>query len=206
MRISEVDLLIVPGWMNSCRDHWQSRWELKLSSARRVEMPDFNRPVLSDWVDALISSVRNSKRPVVFVAHSCGVTAITHAAPLLPTNAVIGAMLVAPPDRLDGPAVEAFARENGNGVLPPRGFDPAPMERLPFPSLLVASRTDPFCSFERAQEFAAAWTSILVDGGDAGHFNAGSGHGPWPEGVLRLANFMHSLTAVPSIQKLEPQR
>ena len=206
MRISDVDLLIVPGWMNSSPDHWQSRWEAKLSTARRVAMPDFDRPVLNDWVGALISAVRIATRPVVFVAHSCGATAIAHAAPHLPADKVIGAMLVTPPDRLSGPAINAFILEHGNGVRAPQGFDPAPLQSLPFPSLLVASRNDPFCSFDRAEELAAAWKSTFIDAGEAGHINAASGYGPWPDGALRLANFMQGLTAVPSDRKVEEKR
>ena len=194
MRIGEVDLLIVPGWMNSGPDHWQSRWEEKLSTARRLAMPDFDRPELSEWVDALTAAVRGAQRPVVFVAHSCGATAVAHAAPRLPAGVVRGAMLVAPPDRLSGPAIDALARESGGVARPPQGFDPSPMAALPFPSLLVASRTDPICPFERAQELARAWKSQLVDAGDAGHINAASGYGPWPEGVLRLADFMRRLS------------
>lgn len=194
MRISEADLLIVPGWMNSSPDHWQSRWEKKLSTARRVEMPDFDKPELAGWIDALNAAVRNARRPVVFVAHSCGATAIAHAAPRLPAGVVRGAMFVAPPDRLCGPAIDALAREGGGVARPPQGFDPSPMAALPFPSILVASRTDPICSFQRAEEIATAWKSELIDAGDAGHINAASGYGPWPEGVLRLADFMRRLS------------
>jgi predicted alpha/beta hydrolase family esterase len=48
--------------------------------------------------------------------------------------------------------------------------------------LLVASRTDPHCTYERAEDYAYAWGSALVDAGEAGHINVASGHGPWPEG------------------------
>jgi len=194
MRISDIDLLIVPGWMNSSPDHWQSRWQEKLSTARRIEMPDFDRPELDGWVDALVKAVCGADRPVVLIAHSCGATAIAHAAPILPTGVVKGAMFVAPPDRLSGPAIDALALESGGAARPPKGFDPTPMAALPFPSLLVASRTDPICSYERAEEIAKAWKSELVDAGDAGHINAASGYGPWPEGVLRLAGFLRRLS------------
>lgn len=37
MKISEADILIIPGLHGSDSDHWQSRWEAKFSTGRRVE-------------------------------------------------------------------------------------------------------------------------------------------------------------------------
>ena len=60
------------------------------------------------------------------------------------------------------------------------------LQPLPFKSTLVASQDDPYCSFERAQGFAAAWGADLVDAGAAGHINADSGLGDWPQGQALL--------------------
>jgi hypothetical protein len=80
---------------------------------------------------------------------------------------------------------------------PLAGVDPAfaPISRdpLPFPSILVASRTDPHCAFDRAEDFAYAWGAALADAGNAGHLNTASGHGPWPEGLMRFAGFLAKL-------------
>ena len=43
MRTSECDILIVPGHENSGPDHWQTRWERQLSTARRVEQDELGR-------------------------------------------------------------------------------------------------------------------------------------------------------------------
>ncbi|MCL6646441.1 MAG: alpha/beta hydrolase, partial [Dehalococcoidia bacterium] len=61
----------------------------------------------------------------------------------------------------------------------------APIERraLPFPSVLVASRDDPYCRFERAQALAQAWGSRFIDAGARGHLNAESGLGDWPQAL-----------------------
>jgi predicted alpha/beta hydrolase family esterase len=37
MKASEAEILMVPGYTNSGPEHWQSRWQNKLGSARRVE-------------------------------------------------------------------------------------------------------------------------------------------------------------------------
>lgn len=196
MRTTDVDILIVPGWTNSGPDHWQTRWEQRLKTVTRVRMPDFNRPVRAEWVQAIHAAVAEATRPVVLVAHSCGVAAVAHAAPGLDPARVIGGFLVAPVDLETREALEAFAgSEPAGSVALPEGFDPLPIEPLPFPSLVIASRNDPFCSFDAAGQMALAWGSELVDAGEVGHLNVESGHGPWPEGALKFGGFLRQLSA-----------
>ena len=183
MKTSEIDILIVPGWSNAGPDHWQSRWERQLKTARRVQQADWETPLLDDWVGRIIEDVALSTRPAVIVAHSLGVHAVVHAAHKLPAGMVAGAFLVAAPD------LEA-------ADLPPEtieSFAPADLGKLPFPSVLVASSDDPFCRLDRAREFAAAWGSILVEAGESGHVNTASGQGPWPEGLMRFGWFLKHL-------------
>jgi predicted alpha/beta hydrolase family esterase len=183
MKTSDCDILIVPGYENSGADHWQSRWERQLSTARRIEQDNWDAPVKDAWVERIARDVKRAGRPVVLVGHSLGVVAIAHAAPLLPRDRVQGAFLVGLPD-VERP-----------GFVPAidRAFAPIPHDPLPFPSVLVASRTDPHCDFAKAEDFAYAWGSAIVDAGDAGHLNTESGHGPWPEGLMRFAGFLKRL-------------
>jgi predicted alpha/beta hydrolase family esterase len=74
-----------------------------------------------------------------------------------------------------------------------RAFAPIPREPFHFPSILIASRTDPHCDYAKAEDIAYAWGSAIVDAGDAGHLNTESGHGPWPEGLMRFAGFLKRL-------------
>ena len=121
---------------------------------------------------------------MVLIGHGLGVVAIAAAAPDLPKGKVLGAFLVGMPD-IDRPDfVPAIDR----------AFAPIPREPLPFPSVLVASRTDPHCDYEKAEDISYAWGSAIVDAGDAGHLNSESGHGPWPEGLMRFAGFLKHLT------------
>ena len=96
---------------------------------------------------------------------------------------VRGAFLVSPPD-FDGPNIPPEAKS----------FKP-PTDPLPFPSMVVASTTDPLVTIERARGFAADWGSDFQLAGDAGHINVASGHGPWPEGLLMFAELMKRLRA-----------
>lgn len=184
MRTSDVDILIVPGWTNAGPDHWQSRWQRHFKTARRVEQDDWETPRLGDWVDRIVAAVRDdASRPAVIVAHSCGVSAVVHAAPRIAGSRLAGAFLVAAPD-LEGR--DAWPARGG-------GFTPVPMQPLPFPAKLIGSSTDPWCTVERTQEMGRAWgadTSIIAN---AGHLNTESGHGAWPEGLLTFGLFLKKL-------------
>ena len=59
--------------------------------------------------------------------------------------------------------------------------------------MVVASTSDPLVSVDRARGFAADWGADFQLAGDAGHINAASGHGPWPEGLLMFAELMKRL-------------
>jgi uncharacterized protein len=194
MKTADVEILIIPGRNVSTEttagpDHWQSRWIKGLKTARRVEQADWDTPQLSDWVSNIIAAVDAATRPVLLVAHSCGVAAVVHAAPHLKPGVVVGAFLVAAPD-LDTHNICPAALDKAGD-----GFAPVPTHRLPFSALLIASNTDPYCTLDRATTFAADWGATLVDAGDAGHLNAASGHGPWPDGALRLGTFLRQISA-----------
>ncbi len=182
-RIADVDILMVPGWTNSGEEHWQTRWEGRINSATRVQQRDWNNPVRDEWVATIIKSVENASKPVVLVAHSLGVVACVHAASLLRPGTVIGAFLVAP--------VGETAIEREDAI--DRHFMPIPRLKLPFPSVVVAGHDDAFCPFLDAEEYAYAWGAELVDAGQSGHLNVDSGHGPWPEGLMRFAGFLAKL-------------
>ena len=192
MRISDVDILIVPGWSGSDPDHWQSRWERNLKTARRVHQEDWYFPQRDRWTARIAAAVEEAERPVVLVAHSLGVITVAHAAPNLDANKVAGAYLVAPAD-VDN--AKSWPVTNGHSFEEQAGkFKPLPMEPLPFPAALVASHSDPYCSFERAKEMAAQWGAKLIEAGDVGHVNIASGHGPWPDGLLQLGVFLKGLS------------
>jgi hypothetical protein len=67
------------------------------------------------------------------------------------------------------------------------------LERLPFSSLVVASRNDDRVSFDRAEIFATAWGSTLVDAGNLGHIGSAAKLGLWPFGLIYFGQFVASL-------------
>jgi len=187
VKAADVDLLFVPGWGGSDAEHWQSRWEQRLSTGRRIEQADWFFPSLPEAVARIVAAVEAAERPVVLIAHSVGAALVAHTAQALlargTAGKVAGAFLVAPTKEENAIA---------HAGLDP-AFAPYPLDPLPFPSLLVASRDDALCDFETAGDYALAWGSALVDAGAQGHINVASGHGPWPEGLMRLAGFLAKL-------------
>jgi len=65
--------------------------------------------------------------------------------------------------------------------------------QLPFASLAVVSRDDPFCTLERAQQVARDWGSEIVEIGARGHINGDSGLGDWPAGLALLERIQASV-------------
>ena len=89
---------------------------------------------------------------------------------------VLGALLATPPD-FERPMPEGYPTI---ADLAAGGWLPVPRERLPFPSIVAASRNDPLGSFDRVAGLARDWGSRLVDLGPVGHLNPASGFGEWP--------------------------
>jgi len=191
MKVKDVDIIMVPGFTGSGPLHWQTRWQEKLSSARRVEQRDWDDPEREPWAWALADLVNSCDKPVILIAHSLGVPTVINALPLMNAQPV-GAFLVAPPDL-------------GNAeMLTPQmlGFGPYPRERLPFPSIMVGSRNDPYCDVQTAEDLATTWGALYLDAGEAGHINTEAGYGPWPEGSMAFAQFLSKLgsSAPPAVE------
>ncbi|CAL1241784.1 conserved protein of unknown function [Candidatus Methylocalor cossyra] len=159
-------VLMVPGLGDSGPHHWQTWWQSQDPGTVRVLQEDWLTADLERWSTRVWEAVVPLGRPVWLVAHSFGCLATVRAGFERPDR-IAGALLVAP------------AQPERFGVT-------LPTQPLPFPSTLVASRDDPWMSFPAAAEWARRWGSHLVDLGQAGHINADSGYGPWPEGRALL--------------------
>ena len=173
------NVLILPGWQNSGPRHWQSLWEAQYGYTR-VEQHDWMHPLRGDWISRLEDLLLACDEPVVLVAHSLGcLLTAAWASHSKHTARVKAALLVAPGDV----ALEAI-----RPLL--YSWSPIALQPLPFPSTLVASRNDRYCSVERAELFATRWGAEFVDHGNCGHINAESGLGDWPDGYALLKKIM----------------
>lgn len=170
-QVMPAPVIFIPGLGGSGPEHWQSLWQKRLPGARRVEQADWDKPDRAGWIAQLDAAVAQSKAPPILIAHSlsCALVACWAAQHRRPVE---GALLVAPAD------VESDTH------TPPEThvFRPMPMTRLPFRTIVAASRNDPYVAFPRAVAMAEAWGAELVDAGNAGHINTDAGYGEWPAG------------------------
>ena len=181
MRISDFDVLIAPNLGGAGPDDWPSRWLARLSTARVVAPADPGSRSAIEWTGAIAAAAGAAIRPILFVGHGLGAAAIAGSAFALGGADVRGAFLVAPPD--------AAGLERISG-----GAWPLPRAPLPWPSVVVASRNHGDSAYEAAEALASGWGAELIDAGTAGGLDADSGHGPWPEGLMRLAGFIKTLS------------
>lgn len=169
-----TNVLILPGLGGSGPEHWQTLWEIANPSFRRVHARDWDRPDRREWVDNLEASVKASGPRTLLVAHSLACLQVAHWAAQTSLS-IDGAFLVAPPN----PEREDF---------PPAAmsFRGVPRKKFAFPSCVVASSNDPYGDIGYAERCAQEWGSRFVNIGEAGHINAASRIGAWPEGFKIL--------------------
>ena len=176
----EPCILFVPGLRDAVAQHWQTLLEARLRTAGKAvaAVPPMGRDDLdvATRVDAIERTAQAVAAPLVVVAHSGGCIMLAHWARQT-TRAVAGALLAAPPD-FDAPMPDGYPTL---AALRAGGWLPVPRERLPFRSIVAASRNDPLGRFERVAALARAWGSRLDDLGEVGHLNPASGFGAWPQ-------------------------
>jgi predicted alpha/beta hydrolase family esterase len=172
-------VLVVPGLRDDVAEHWQTLLAAALRDQGRAvhTVPPMGRDNLdcAARVTAIEREAQSIAGPLVIVAHSGGVVMLAHWAGRT-RRAVQGALLATPPD-FDQPMPAGYPTL---AALQAGGWLPVPRDRLPFPSIVAASRNDPLGRFERVADLARDWGSRLVDLGEVGHLNPASGFGEWP--------------------------
>ncbi len=176
-----MKIVFLAGINNSGPGHWQRAWYEKLGGIW-VEHADWDNPRAQEWVPNLQKCLEEHPGPKVLMAHSMGCLLISRWAKDHQDPSLKGAFLVGPPDILS-PRYPKVAE----------GFT-SPFEvGLPFPTALVASRNDPYSSFDYAQELAAHWKARLLDVGNKGHINMDSRLGFWDEGFGLFLEFIRTI-------------
>src|SRR5215472_10870601 len=170
----EATVLIVPGLRDHVPQHWQTLLASRLPRVRMVEPMGREDLDCARKVAAIEREANAINGPLLLVAHSGGVVMVAHWAKQT-QRAVHGALLATPPD-FDRPMPAGYPTI---GELQAGGWLPVPRNRLPFRSIVAASRNDPLGRFERVAELARDWGSKLVDLGKVGHLNPASGFGDW---------------------------
>ena len=173
--VDSPPLLLVPGWLNSGPEHWQSRWQRVRPELGRVAFREWDDPEPQAWTADLRQAVLACPSPPVLIAHSLGCLATANLMALPSPPRIAGALLVAPPDP-------------GRPDTPVEIADFAPPARQPFgvPGLVVISSKDPYAQEAFSLDLAHAWGLEVVRLGACGHINDQSGYGDWPEGLSLL--------------------
>jgi len=176
----EIQVLTAPGLGGSGPLHWQSLWEASEPGIVRINQDNWNAPVCSQWVNRIEQAVALAGPQVVIAAHSLACIALACWAQQTQLT-IRGALLVAPADT-ERPSFPPEAT----------GFQPIPLQLLPFNSIVVSSTNDEYISLERAAFFAKSWGSRFVNTGAQGHINADSGLGDWPRGQKLLKELLQN--------------
>ena len=188
-------VLIVPGLRDHVPTHWQTLLAGDLQRSGRVvrTVAPMGRTHLDceARVHAIEREARAIDGPFVIVAHSAGCLMVAHWA--RHTSCRVQCALLATPPDFETPMPEGYPTL---AALRAAGWLPAPRETLPFPSLVAASRDDPWIDFGRARRLARIWRSRFVDAGWLGHINADSNIRDWPFGRFLLGQLEAAIEPV----------
>ena len=163
---------LIPGFRGSDENHWQSFWLKSLPNAQLIVQDNWGANVTKDdWVSRLEATLQSEDlSQVILIGHSLGVATIIHWANQY-NHKIRGALLVAPTN------VDQMAQP-----IDANGFAPMPLNKLNFPSIIIASTNDIWIDIERAQEYSKIWGSEFENIGAQGHINSDSKLGEWEVG------------------------
>jgi serine hydrolase len=189
-------VVIVPGLHNSGPQHWQSLWQRRLPNSVRVEQARWDVPDLQRWSDnvlRVLNDLDQRGEDCWIVAYSFGclasVFALVQASASTDTQASLDTQV-----SLNKTPAKHLSKNrplsNVRGIFlvapaDPQKFavaDVLPAGPLQVAGRMVASRSDPWLAWTQAEQWARRWQLQIIDAGHAGHINAESGHGYWPEG------------------------
>ena len=172
--------LILHGWMGNWmgdEPHWQTWLAGRLIDRGAVVhypiLPDFEHPLLGDWMAVLDREMDALPEDLVVVGHSLGAILWMHHASRRSGRRVTRAVLVAPPSPDTG--VEELANWF------PVPFDRQGIAAAAAETLLVCSDDDPYCPEGAGEVFGVplGLEPVVIEGG--GHLNPEAGFGEWPE-------------------------
>ncbi len=172
-------VLVLPGWKGSGPGHWPMRW-VAAHGYSVVEQHDWQRPLRGDWLMRLEEAVIDAPSEVALVAHSLGCQQVAAWAAYSRNSARVRAALLVAPADMQTPVLSQ--------ALP--SWSPEARQRLPFKTVVVGSENDPYCSLASAQALAMSWGAQWVNLGPAGHLNAESKLGDWPQGLALLTELL----------------
>jgi len=146
-------ILLVSGHPEGGPGDWMAAWERQRPDSARLDLGMWDKPHRNTWVNKLNLAIHRAERPVILVADDIACLAVAWWAEYEQSdsaNAVIGALLVSPPD-VDRPGADPR--------LAP--FGACPRQKLPFPSFVVADREASQPKLVTTTQLASDWDSLF---------------------------------------------
>lgn len=182
--LNNQPVLIVPGLRNSDEQHWQTLWQARLPTSKRIQVDNWNTPDLEKWKAGIHTELNKFDKPAVIIAHSFGTLASASIAAEFPEK-VTALFLVAPAD--------------------PDKFQIAshlPQTFLPVPAKIIASSNDPWLTDSKAAYWALQWGADFLRLNNVGHINSESNLGFWPDGVAQLQELLHKTHQAQKVHRI----
>ena len=162
--------VIVPGVGGSEHQHWQSWLQRQLVSSSRVEQKNWDRPVLSEWIEQFVNTVQ-------IVAHSFGcLTSVAALAEHPELQLQVKKLILVAPANPARFGEAGFARHSLTDYK-----DYFHQLKINVPATLLISENDPWLDFFDALQLAKSWQLTPINLGQVGHINVASGFGPFPD-------------------------
>ena len=183
--LGDQPVLIVPGLHNSDERHWQSLWQARLPTSKRIHVDDWNTPDLDKWKAGIRTELNKLDTPAVIIAHSFGTLASASIAAEFPEK-IAALFLVAPAD--------------------PDKFHVAgrlPQTFLQVPAKIIASSNDPWLTDSKAAYWALQWGADFLRLKNVGHINSESNLGFWAEGVVQLQDLLRKTHQLNQPQRIQ---
>ena len=136
------DIVFVPGYGNSTNGHWQALWHKEFQNSYWVEQNDWANPNCDEWVEAHNLLIQSIEGPVLLVTHSLGGSTIIEWSEKYSAN-ISGVFIVAVPDVQSVNFPQAVSE-----------YQTPPLEKLPLPSLVLASMDDAYSTVDKTAYFA----------------------------------------------------
>ena len=181
--------LILHGLGGNKPTHWQEWIVGKLTEAGKTvaypKMPDPSSPRLDAWQTALKDELAKIKANdpdavLTVLTHSMGAISWIHFAAQFEGAEPIAerVLLIAPPYVMPSALPLDFPDSVAEFFPPP--FSPAKMKAAALETVLIASDTDDYSTFDQASGYAAKLGIPIEKLSGAGHISPYYGYGEWP--------------------------
>lgn len=170
-------VLLLAGWGGSDFPHWQSWLAGEIAkdygTVSFLKFSDFEFPNFAIWKKELLTHLKDFK-PDIVICHSLANTLWFHLCNANSITKVEKLYLVAPPSQTcDIAEIESFFPLD------------MPKNAYADKTLLITSTNDPYMSMDEAKKLQDSLEVEMIVLKNAGHINAGSGYGEWPQ-ILQM--------------------